>query len=64
MLGYDKLMNFFQTNFALVQHHKYSLTDIENMIPWERQIYLDLLKAHIKEIEDKRRDQAAINRRR
>jgi hypothetical protein len=57
-------MNFFQTNFALVQHHKYSLTDIENMIPWERQIYLDLLKAHIKEIEDKRRDQAAINRRR
>jgi len=64
MLGYDKLMNFYKTNFALVQHHKYSLTDIENMIPWERQIYLDLLKAHIKELEDQRRDQAAINRRR
>lgn len=64
MLGYDKLMNFFKTNFALVQHHKYSLNDIENMIPWERQIYLELLKAHIKEIEDQRRDQATLNRRR
>jgi hypothetical protein len=59
MLGHDNLMNYFKTNFALVQHHKYSLTEIENMMPWERFIYIDLLKAHIKEQEQKVRDQAA-----
>jgi len=32
-----------------MQHHKYSLSDIENMIPWEREIYLSLLKQYIEE---------------
>lgn len=62
MLGHDKLMNFYKTNFALVQHHKYSLADLENMIPWERYLYVDLLKAHIKEQEEKLRDQAAMKK--
>ena len=52
MLGYDSLMNFYKTNFALMQHHKYSLSDIENMMPWERMIYLDLLSAYIKQLEE------------
>jgi len=29
------------------------LTEIENMIPWEREIYLELLKQHIEELEEK-----------
>ena len=33
----------------MMHHHKYSLTEIENMIPWERQIYLSLLKNYIQE---------------
>ena len=36
------------TNFAMMQHHKYSLTELENMLPWEREIYLGLLEEHIK----------------
>ena len=36
-----------------MQHHKYSLTEIENMLPWEREIYVGLLKEHIKEQNDK-----------
>jgi len=32
-----------------MQHHKYSLSDIENMIPWEREIYISLLKQHIED---------------
>ena len=32
-----------------MQHHKYSLTELENMMPWEREIYLRLLQKHIKE---------------
>jgi hypothetical protein len=63
MLGYDSLMNFYKTNFALMQHHKYSLSDIENMMPWERMIYLDLLSAYIKQLEEEKRDRNAINRR-
>jgi len=59
MLGYDNLMNYYKTNFSLMQHHKYSLSDIENMIPWEKFIYVDMLKQYIKHQEDIARDQAA-----
>ena len=38
-----------RTNFALMQHHNYSLTELENMIPWEREIYLHLLMQFIEE---------------
>jgi hypothetical protein len=37
----------------MMQHHKYSLTEIENMMPWEREIYVSLLKNHVEE-ENKR----------
>lgn len=30
-----------------MQHHKYSLTEIENMLPWEREIYVSLLTQFI-----------------
>ena len=40
---------YFKINFALIQHHKYSLTEIENMIPWEREIYISLLQQYIEE---------------
>ena len=33
----------------MMQHHKYSLTELENMMPWEREIYIGLLQKHIKE---------------
>lgn len=36
-----------------MQHHKYSLNEIESMIPWERDIYVSLLIKHIEE-ENKR----------
>ena len=39
----------YRLNFSLMQLHKYSLIDIENMIPWERDIYVALLIAHIEE---------------
>ncbi len=32
-----------------MQHHKYSLTELESMLPWEREIYVDMLLEHIKE---------------
>ena len=36
-----------------MQHHKYSLFDIENMLPWEKQIYVTLLKNWIEEEEQR-----------
>ena len=63
MFGYDNLKNFYSTNFALVQHHKYSLSDIENMMPWERHVYLDMLSEHIRQQEEQRRDREVALRR-
>lgn len=36
-----------------MQHHKYNLTELENMIPWEREIYLSLLIKHIENENEK-----------
>jgi len=46
---------YYKTNFELMQHHNYSLSDLENMIPWEREIYVNLLTNHIKEVNEKRK---------
>jgi len=41
------------TNFNMMQHHKYSLTELDNMIPWEREIYISLLMKHVEEENDR-----------
>ena len=48
-MSHISLEAYYRINFALMQFHKYSLTEIENMMPWERDIYLALLRAHIEE---------------
>ncbi len=45
------------TNFNLMQHHKYSLSELDNMIPFEREIYVQLLINHIREENERLRDQ-------
>ena len=32
-----------------MQHHKYSLSELEDMIPWERDIYVTLLIQYLEE---------------
>ena len=32
-----------------MQHHKYSLEDIYNFMPWEREVYVGMLVKHLKE---------------
>jgi len=39
-----------------MQYHKYSLGDLEEMLPWEREIYVDLLLQHIREENEKIRE--------
>jgi hypothetical protein len=42
-LSHSSLGTYYKTNFGLMQHHNYSLTEIENMLPWERDIYVGML---------------------
>jgi|TARA_B100001063_G_scaffold227601_1_gene238218 hypothetical protein len=48
-MAHTDLESYFRINFALMQHHKYSLTELENMLPWEKEIYLSLLQQHVEE---------------
>jgi hypothetical protein len=43
--------------FSMVQHHKYSLTEIENMIPFERDLYVTMLVQYLQEIEAQQKRQ-------
>jgi len=40
-------------NFALIQYHKYSLTEIENLLPWEREVYTTFLMQYLEEVKQK-----------
>ena len=42
-----------------MQHHNYSLSDLENMLPWEREIYVDMLITYIKEENRKVKERKA-----
>ena len=55
-------MNMVKTNFAMIQHHKWSLTEIEAMMPWERDVYVSLLNEHIQEENERmQKEQAQMN---
>jgi hypothetical protein len=45
-----------------MQHHKYSLTELENMIPWERDVYVAMLIQYIEEENEKIKQQQASKR--
>ena len=48
-MAHMDLESYFRINFSLMTHYKYSLTEIENMMPWERDIYLLLLNQFVEE---------------
>ena len=42
-LSHNTLSRYYSMIFSLAQHHKYSITEIENLIPYERDLYVDML---------------------
>ena len=38
----------------MMQHHNYSLTELEDMMPWEREIYIGLLMNYLREEKEQR----------
>ena len=61
-MSHVNLEAYFRINFALMQFHKYSLTEIENMMPWERDIYLALLRDHIENENLKRQQEEGVQK--
>ena len=45
-----------------MQHHKYSLTELEDMMPWEREIYVSLLLQFLDDEKTRERQRAADNK--
>ena len=41
----------------MMQHHNYSLTELDNLIPWEKQIYVDMLINYLQEENERIKEQ-------
>ena len=54
------LQGYFNLTFSLMQYHKYSLTEIENMIPWERDVYVTMLQNHLESEKLKQKQENAF----
>lgn len=52
-MSHNSLVNYYTMMFSLIQHHKYSITELEDMIPYERDIYVDMLMAYLKEEKER-----------
>jgi len=58
---HNNLMTYYERIFAFKQYHKWSITEIENLIPWELEVMIQLLSNYIEKVElDKK--QAALDR--
>lgn len=53
MLSHTNLHVYYKNIFALAQHYKYSIEEIENLLPFERDIYTDLLIQFIEKQKEK-----------
>lgn len=54
-MSHNRLANYYKLTFQLIQHHGYSLTEIENMIPFERDIYVGLLQNYLEDEKERLR---------
>lgn len=48
-MSYSNITNYYKTIFSMVQHHKYSITELENLIPFERDLYVEMLVDYLEE---------------
>ena len=47
------MAEYYSINFQLIHNYKYSLTEIENLIPWEREVYLSMVIKQLEEEKEK-----------
>jgi len=56
MLCHTNLFLYYKKIFVMAQHHDYSIAEIENMLPFERDIYFDMLSDYIKQLEEQQQN--------
>ena len=52
------LLPYYEKVFALVQYHKWNISEIEEMYPWELEVYVTLLANYIDKIETDRKNKS------
>ena len=62
LMSHEELTSYMQSNFALMKFHKYTLEDLENMLPWERAVYIILVENWVKEQNDRARERESKQR--
>ena len=58
---HNSLLNYYERIFAFKQYHKWSIKEIEELLPWELEVMISLLANYIEKIEMDRK-QAELNR--
>lgn len=53
MTGYSSIPVYYKTMFSMMQHHKYSMSDWNDMYPYERDLFIDMLANYIEEQNQK-----------
>jgi len=56
-MSYIDLMSYYKLIFSMAQFHKWSITELENLIPFEREAFVTMLNQHIEEEEKKAKNQ-------
>lgn len=59
MLGSDSLSSFYKLNFILHRQHNYSLTELDEMYPFEREVYYSFL---VQQLEEERQERERVKR--
>ena len=55
-MSYETMMNFYQSVYHLVKHANMDLASIENMMPWEREVYFAIFLKEIKDENEARKN--------
>ena len=58
---YNNLIAYYERVFALKQYHNWSLSEIEDLMPWELDVMTSLLNNYL-ELQEMQRKQASVNR--
>lgn len=55
-MSYNSLENYYQVMFALRQHHGWTIPEIEDLIPYERDLFVGMLEGYLEELKEKRKE--------
>jgi|14_taG_2_1085336.scaffolds.fasta_scaffold218691_2 hypothetical protein len=55
MLSHNSTSNYYYLNFNLAQHHGYDIHTLENLMPYEHDIYVTLLLKYLENEREKQK---------